>query len=845
MRRTHFPKLIISFLLLVISTGADGCQEDEQYELDFQIDVAENDTESVEKLSSITATELDDLKGKFEAYMEELSDNYFEAANLNTSIDSEAEVSGWNISLIPNKSSSSGDLSFRGKVVYKMLLTAENNASTSSLQNYYTSLFDEIGFDHKDDVAVRIKQWEDLMDTSANVTVTNVVQVPSRGPTCAPAGPTFPTRLPKPVGSSGVYELEFTSCFVEERPEDVFNDTGPICFSMDRLSTDMSRSPSFNHQYTDLIKKQCDAGKPTSQKFANPLPAAGESRQLIPVEFGEEFDLKEASQEDEDVPSVNLRGANLYRDLELEIELNNTLIFNTSLTCYKVRFEIKMDWESEYYANVSLYSTSFPVYVSSSDNLEGLGVFLAREYNLEQNLKDMTFTSEPTNKPTASPAPTLAPSLSPANLTFPHQLNTSSIAPSLFPAPNPSERTEFDGAIIGVIVVAFVAIIIAGVLIWLHVKRLQTKLDNAIAADPNAPHSAPIMQHKSSAMMMPNIDPSTNNGVPEGSAMLPTPDAAEAGSVQRPTTAATSTNLVPPGQIDDPSATPAPMRADSVTDALHSSGILSNRTSVDSWANSTSTANTISQDNFVMPVMTVNDLSGSNMDEAAAAEKYKQGFLSFLPSVDEDPRRLTTLSSDEFDQFKDQNLEKMRKSIEGNVAGVNGMLSLAMTKALMESGTSESRIPTDMTGAEIEANSLWEVSEWVRQNENASDYKRREYMQKLLNKMVMCVRAGVVDPEDGSRSIHSCAALLGLQLAQAPPQTVIILTGMLKTTTDDDVQGAFSQFGPIEGAAVATGEKGFGVVRFRSPKSAVRAMEVFRTSEVVLNNVAIQLTPLS
>lgn len=846
MRRKHIPELLVSFLLVQLNVnGEDSCEGPQEYELEFEIDVDVNDTELVYKLTSPANTENNDAVDEFEKYMEELSDSYFEAAKLNTTVDSEATVSHWNFSQIPNNSSS-GKIPLRGKIFYKMLFKTENNVSSESLQNYYTSLFDHIGFDNKTEVARNIKEWLDLTNSSAEISVTDVEKIPSPGPTCPPVGPTFPSKLNETVYSRGAYELEFISCFLEESPGNVFNDTGPICFSMNRLSTDMSRSV-FNHVYTDLVQKECNT---LNLRFPK-LSSSSEPRQLIPAEFEEDIDSEESSEKDEDAPPGNLRGSTWYR--ELENDTNNTLIFNTSLTCYKVRFEIDMEWLSDYYPDVVRYSAEFLTYVSTPENLEGLATYLSGEYGLEdQNLRDISFTAEPTNKPTMSPAPTLAPTMKPTNETIPipQKLNASSLAPSFVPALKPADGGEFDGAVIGVIVVGFVGLLIAGVLIWLHVKRLQTKLDNAIGADPNGPQSAIILQNKSSALQ--SNEPFDKNETSEaGSATPPPPPAAAAaGSVQRSTTADTSTDLIPTGPINDPSTAPGPgptMADPAPPTAHHSSGILSNRTSVDSWANSASTADTISQDDFVMPVMTVNDLSGGNLDEAAAAEKYKQGFLSFLPSVDEDPRRLTTLSSDEFDQFKDQKLEKMRNSIEGNVAGVNGMMSLAMTKALMESGTSEARtsIPTDMTGAEIEANSLWEVSEWVRQNEGASDYKRREYMQKLLNKMVLCVRAGVVDPEDGSRSIHSCAALLGLQLAQEPPQTVLILTGMLKTTTDDDVQEAFAQFGPIEGAAVATGEKGFGVIRFRSPKSAVRAMEVFRTSEVVLNNVAIQLTPLS
>lgn len=83
-------------------------------------------------------------------------------------------------------------------------------------------------------------------------------------------------------------------------------------------------------------------------------------------------------------------------------------------------------------------------------------------------------------------------------------------------------------------------------------------------------------------------------------------------------------------------------------------------------------------------------------------------------------------------------------------------------------------------------------------------------MQSLLNKMVTSVRKGAVDPEDASRTIHECAALLGLQLANQLQVTTIILSGMQKTTSSVDVLRTMRNFGPVENAAVASNQRGFG-----------------------------------
>jgi hypothetical protein len=76
--------------------------------------------------------------------------------------------------------------------------------------------------------------------------------------------------------------------------------------------------------------------------------------------------------------------------------------------------------------------------------------------------------------------------------------------------------------------------------------------------------------------------------------------------------------------------------------------------------------------------------------------------------------------------------------------------------------------------------------------------------------MVASVRHGVMDPECGSRAIHECAALLGLQLASNIPGDTLIVSGMPKWVQRNDLLSAFSEFGEIEAAAVAANRRGFG-----------------------------------
>lgn len=89
---------------------------------------------------------------------------------------------------------------------------------------------------------------------------------------------------------------------------------------------------------------------------------------------------------------------------------------------------------------------------------------------------------------------------------------------------------------------------------------------------------------------------------------------------------------------------------------------------------------------------------------------------------------------------------------------------------------------------------------------------RRSFMQEMLNKMVASVRHGVLGPDDASRAIHECAAMLNLQLASDLPINTVIVTGLRKTASAANVTDAFREFGEIEDAAVASCKRGFGTL---------------------------------
>lgn len=243
---------------------------------------------------------------------------------------------------------------------------------------------------------------------------------------------------------------------------------------------------------------------------------------------------------------------------------------------------------------------------------------------------------------------------------------------------------------------------------------------------------------------------------------------------------------------------------------------------------------------------------------------------------------------DEFDEYRDPGLEKMRAQVEGAIANSEDMVSQAMTRAFMDeddatdddahhpvhppshhhhphhlahhhlaphhhlhpphhggvvggddgAGVTEAVWNEHMTPTEHEVCKLWEVNDWKKKNQGANDDEKRAFMQNLLNKMVSSVRFGRIQPDDASRIIHGCAAWLGLQLSNDIPKTTLIVTGLRKNTKTRFLTESFKEFGEIQSAAVAP-EKGFGLIRYHNKKSVDGALDKFQTEEIVVEDVGV------
>mmetsp|Transcript_19106 Transcript_19106/g.32171 ORF Transcript_19106/g.32171 Transcript_19106/m.32171 type:complete len:682 (-) Transcript_19106:117-2162(-) len=243
-------------------------------------------------------------------------------------------------------------------------------------------------------------------------------------------------------------------------------------------------------------------------------------------------------------------------------------------------------------------------------------------------------------------------------------------------------------------------------------------------------------------------------------------------------------------------------------------------------ADSYTTGATPEQGNIVIPMLI------THLDDSDTSSDILGDF-----SLNED--------ADIFDNYKNNQLEELRDGVTSFVGDSEGMMSLAMTQALVgeSDGTAEDILDGAGNPNEIEANFLFETNDWLKKNQE-SPVDTHEFFQEILNKMVVIVRIGIIHPLDAARIIYCCAAILGLKLLKDFPNDMLLVLGMRKT--NDASQGrtylvdAFKEFGAIDGAAIAL-DKGFGFVRFVHSSSVDLALERFRTAEIEVQGVSVMI----
>lgn len=201
-------------------------------------------------------------------------------------------------------------------------------------------------------------------------------------------------------------------------------------------------------------------------------------------------------------------------------------------------------------------------------------------------------------------------------------------------------------------------------------------------------------------------------------------------------------------------------------------------------------------------------------------------------------------------------LDIIRHDVESTVPGTDMMMSRAIICAFSEDRDLSEILPTNSTKARAredeivyETDCIYAANEWMKWNARSSAHdnldRKCAFLQTQINKMVACVRHNLISPVAASQAIHSVAAVLDMELAVPLPRNTIVLFSLNKYVTREHVVNALKIYGKIEGAAVASGNKGFALCRYKVSKSCRRALEASFRDEIIIHLSSPQVHELS
>jgi len=133
----------------------------------------------------------------------------------------------------------------------------------------------------------------------------------------------------------------------------------------------------------------------------------------------------------------------------------------------------------------------------------------------------------------------------------------------------------------------------------------------------------------------------------------------------------------------------------------------------------------------------------------------------------------------------------------------------------------------ELDAAAVEANALCDAFDWVKHIDSTEDglTLRETYVRHETERRICDVQNSRLTSEEAIHIVHSTAAIIGLRLAHELPHLTCVLVGASINTTLDELYTCMERFGEIDKIAIATGNRGFAICRFKSSNSVDAAVE--------------------
>jgi hypothetical protein len=169
--------------------------------------------------------------------------------------------------------------------------------------------------------------------------------------------------------------------------------------------------------------------------------------------------------------------------------------------------------------------------------------------------------------------------------------------------------------------------------------------------------------------------------------------------------------------------------------------------------------------------------------------------------------------------FFQHNLESLRQRVTASIPEAEDMVSRAIVNAFSEDRDSQTSFDSSsscgslaQTPIQIEADAIWETTEWIALNVDYApcpdvEDQKRVFMQKQIDAVFMHVRNERLNEDTATFVLSRVGTLLGMRLTNPVPIDTLILNDLDKNVDVETLIGSLCAFGEVKEAAVSVGRR--------------------------------------
>jgi len=203
-------------------------------------------------------------------------------------------------------------------------------------------------------------------------------------------------------------------------------------------------------------------------------------------------------------------------------------------------------------------------------------------------------------------------------------------------------------------------------------------------------------------------------------------------------------------------------------------------------------------------------------------------------------------------QLPINNLDSLRHRVTLMIPAIEDLVSRAIVNAFSEDRDSQSSFSSCSFDSlhpapiHIEASVIWDTMAWMELHVDYAprpdvEDRKRLFLQKQVDGIFAYVRQEHLTEDAAVRILCNVATILGMELAVPLRKDTVLLHGLNKFVSEEDVLCSLRMFGEISDAAVSQGRR-FGICRFRREESATNILTASSSGSFAINGIAPSVT---